>query len=253
MIFNTFKELEESELAKVQDEFGIPVFAIGPFHNYFSASLTSLLTQDRSSIAWLDKQAPKSVLYVSFGSIATVDESNLLEVAWGLVNSGQPFLWVVRPGMLRSSSSQMLPDQVLNVVRDRSHIVQWAPQQEVLAHPAVAAFFTHCGWNSTLESISEGVPMVCSSFMGDQLVNSRWINDVWRVGVKLEEGLERGEIERAIRRVMEGHQGQEIRNRAFSLKEMAHHCIKPTSGSSYQALDGLLSFISSFESSNYKL
>ncbi|KAG8390062.1 hypothetical protein BUALT_Bualt01G0044300 [Buddleja alternifolia] len=87
LIFNTFKELEETELAKLQQQFLIPVLAIGPLHKCFSAASTSLLTQDRSSISWLDKQAPNSVLYVSFGSIAAMDSQKLLEVAWGLANS----------------------------------------------------------------------------------------------------------------------------------------------------------------------
>lgn len=249
LVFNTFKELEELELSKLIDEqFLMPIFAIGPFHKYFSAASSSLLTQDRSSISWLDTQAPNSVLYVSFGSVAVMDEKSLLEVAWGLANSEQPFLWVVRPGLVHGSEwLEMLPNGFLSLVSDRSYIVKWAPQQEVLSHPSVGGFWTHSGWNSTVESICEGAPMICSPFFGDQMVNSRYVNDVWKIGMKLEKGLERGEIEDTIRKLMSNREGEEIRERVACLKEKVDLCLNE-GGSSYEALDGLINFISSFES-----
>lgn len=247
LIFNTFKELEEPELAKLHEQFLMPTFTIGPFHKYFSAASSSLLTQDRSSISWLDSQAPKSVLYVSFGSIAAMDGKNLVEVAWGLANSMQPFLWVVRPGLVHGSEwLEKLPNEFLSSVTERSYIVKWAPQQEVLSHPAIGAFWTHSGWNSTVESICEGVPMICSPFFGDQMVNSRHVNDTWKIGIKLEKGMERGEIEDAIRRLMLKREGQEIRQRVMCLKEKVDLCLN-TGGTSYQALDDLINFISSFK------
>lgn len=249
LILNTFKELEEPELSKLIDEqFLMPIFPIGPFHKYFSAASSSLLTQDTSSISWLDKRAPKSVLYVSFGSIAAMDEKSLVEVAWGLANSEQPFLWVVRPGLVHGSEwLEMLPNGFLNLVSERSYIVKWAPQQEVLSHPSVGGFWTHSGWNSTVESICEGVPMICSPFFGDQMVNSRYVNDVWKIGMKLEKGLERGEIEDTIRRLMSNREGEGIRGRVLCLKEKVDICLDE-GGSSYKALDALIEFISSFES-----
>ncbi|KAL6128159.1 hypothetical protein ACLB2K_071515 [Fragaria x ananassa] len=93
----------------------------------------------------------------------------------------------------------------------RGHIVKWAPQKEVLTHQSVGVFWTHSGWNSTLESICEGVPMICTPFFGDQMLNARYASDVWEVGMHLENGLERGEIERAIRSLM-----MEKIERAFS-------------------------------------
>ncbi|KAK4436567.1 UDP-glycosyltransferase 76B1 [Sesamum alatum] len=242
LIFNTFQELEEPELAKLQEQeqFLMPTFAIGPFHKRFSAAPTSLFTQDRSSISWLDARAPGSVLYVSFGSIAAMDQQKMHEMAWGLADSMQPFLWVVRPGLARGSEwLEMLPNEFLEATRDRGHIVKWAPQQEVLSHPAVGGFWTHGGWNSTLESICEGVPMICAPFFGDQMVNSRYVNDVWKIGVRLEKGLERGEIRDAVRRLMVEREGEEMRQRVKCLKEKADLCLN-AGGSSYQALDALL-------------
>ncbi|GFP86336.1 UDP-glycosyltransferase 76f1 [Phtheirospermum japonicum] len=249
LIFNTFEELEEPELVKLQSQFLMPTFAVGPFRKCFLSSATSLLTQDISSISWLDKQSPKSVLYVSFGSIASMDDRKLLEMACGLANSTHPFLWVVRPGLVHGSEwIEMLPSEFLSSVGERGYIVKWAPQQEVLSHPAVGGFWTHSGWNSTLESICEGVPMICSPFFGDQRVNSRYVNDVWKIGIKLEKGMEREEIEDAIRTLMVGEKGEEMRKRVVCMKEKVDLCLS-SGGSSYRALDGLIDFISSFESS----
>ncbi|CAA2974409.1 UDP-glycosyltransferase 76F1-like [Olea europaea subsp. europaea] len=246
LIFNTFKELEEPESDKLQEQFLVPTFAIGPFHKYFAASPSSLWTQDRTSLSWLDTQAPKSVIYVSFGSIAEMHEDKLIEVAWGLANSGQPFLWVVRPGLVNGSEwLEILPKEFLEAISRRGYIVKWAPQQEVLSHPSTGGFWTHSGWNSTLESICEGVPMICSPFFGDQKVNSRYVNDIWKVGIKLEKGLDRVQIESAIQKLMVGKEGEDIRKNIMCLKEKLDRCLKPC-GSSYQSLENLVDFISSF-------
>lgn len=123
--------------------------------------------------------------------------------------------------------------------------MKWAPQQEVLAHPATGGFFTHSGWNSTLESICEGVPMICSPCYGDQLPNARYVGDVWKIGVQLENGLERREIESAIKRVMVDREGLEMRDRSINLKTKAELCLEKD-GSSYASLDDLVNYIQSF-------
>ncbi|KAK4487853.1 hypothetical protein RD792_003589 [Penstemon davidsonii] len=248
LIFNTFSELEEPDLPKLYNQFLMPTFTIGPFHKFFSASTTSLLTQDMNSISWLDKQEPKSVLYVSFGSIASMDAQKLQEVSFGLANSKQPFLWVIRPGLVHGSEwIETLPNEILESISERGYVVKWAPQQEVLSHFAIGGFWTHSGWNSTLESICEGVPMICSSFFGDQMTNSRYVSDVWKIGIKLEKGLERGEIENAIRRLMVEREGDEMRERIMCLKEKIDVCLNP-GGSPYQSLEKLVDFITSLRS-----
>ncbi|KAK4487850.1 hypothetical protein RD792_003586 [Penstemon davidsonii] len=249
LIFNTFSELEEPDLPKLHNQFPMPTFTIGPFHKFFSASTTSLLTQDMNSISFLDKQKPKSVLYVSFGSVASMDAQKLQEVALGLANSKQPFLWAIRPGLVHGSEwIETLPNELLETISKQGYVVKWAPQQEVLSHFAIGGFWTHSGWNSTLESICEGVPMICSSFFGDQMVNSRYVSDVWKIGIKLEKGLERDEIENAIRRLMVEREGDEMRERIMCLKEKIDVCLNP-GGSSYQSLEKLVDFITSFRSS----
>ncbi|XP_052296398.1 UDP-glycosyltransferase 76B1-like isoform X2 [Citrus sinensis] len=245
IIWNSFEDLEQVELTTVHQQYylSIPVFPIGPFHKYFPAYSSSLLSQDQSSISWLDRQAPRSVIYVSFGSIAAINEIEFLEIAWGLANSRVPFLWVVRPGLGRGAEwLEPLPKGFLEMVDGRGYIVKWAPQQQVLAHPAVGCFWTHSGWNSTMESICEGIPMICQPYFADQMVNSRYVSHVWRVGLHLEGKLEREGIERAIRRVMVEADGQGMRERAMYLKEKVDICLQ-RGGSSYQSLGRLTDHI----------
>ncbi|KAF8030071.1 hypothetical protein BT93_E2483 [Corymbia citriodora subsp. variegata] len=200
VIFNTFEELEQPALASVREVLSVPDFVIGPLHKcYVTSSSSSLLEEDRSCISWLDEQPLKSVIYVSFGSAAVVREAEILEIALGLANSKQPFLWVVRPRLVRDPEwLKKSPSHFLEALKRRGKLVKWAPQMKVLAHPAVGAFWTHSGWNSTLESISEGVPMLCMPRFSDQGVNARYVSDIWRVGVHLNGGLDRENIARAI-------------------------------------------------------
>ena len=101
----------------------------------------------------------------------------------GLANNGQPFLWGVRPGLDEESDwLEVLPNGFLEALNEMAHIMNWAPQKEVLAHLAVGAFWSHCGWNFILESICEGVPMICTPCFSEQMVNARYVSDVWKVG-----------------------------------------------------------------------
>ncbi|GAB2288485.1 hypothetical protein Dimus_022814, partial [Dionaea muscipula] len=243
LIFNSFEELENSQVIKLRQLFGIPVYLLGPFHKAFSSSSTSLLPPDESCITWLDKQAPKSVLYVSFGSIAAITQAEFEEIALGLANSELPFLWVVRPGLVRGSTEEPpFPHGFHDAIKGRAHIVKWAPQTEVLAHPATGGFWTHNGWNSTLESICEGVPMICLPNFADQMINARYVSDVWKVGIQLESGLERGVIERALKKLMVDEEGQVMRDRVEKLKQKASLCLKE-GGSSYKAFQTLTNFV----------
>ncbi|KAH9717738.1 UDP-glycosyltransferase 76B1 [Citrus sinensis] len=147
-------------------------------------------------------------------TIASIDEKELLETAWGLANCEKPFLWVVRPGL------------------------------EVLANDAVGGFWSHCGWNSTLESICEGVPMLCKPFFWDQNLNMRYVCDVWNVGLELEE-FEGGTIKKAIKRLMVDTEGKEMRKKAIHLKEKVELPLKE-GGSCYNSLNDLAKKILSF-------
>lgn len=246
IIWNTFEQLEEVALTKQRREVRIPMFPIGPLHKQYygsPASSTSLLVEDPTSISWLNKKTPNSVLYVSFGSLATIKETEFLEVAWGLANSNRPFLWVVRLGLVSGSEwIEPLPNVFMEMVGGRGKIVKWAPHQEVLANPATEGFWTHSGWNSTLESMCEGVPMICMPFSGDQMVNGRYVSHVWRVGVQLEQWRKRSEIDMAIRRVMLESEGHEMREQVFYWKEKLNNCVR-LGGTAYNYLDSLASYI----------
>ncbi|XXG40519.1 hypothetical protein AAC387_Pa01g1213 [Persea americana] len=247
IIWNTSECLEHSTLAKVGQDYPIPIFPIAPLHRYSSGTSgsSSLWTQELSCINWLDRKAPNSVIYVSFGSIATIDKAEAIETAMGLANSEQPFLWVVRPGSVRGVEWVELPEGFEEKTRGRGLVVKWAPQLEVLAHPSVGGFWTHCGWNSTLESICEAVPMLCWSCFGDQPVNARLVTEVLKVGVEMERVLERGEIERGIRRLMVGKESEEARERIKRLKEDVEGCIRK-GGSSHKSLESLINLLLSF-------
>ncbi|XP_071707150.1 UDP-glycosyltransferase 76G1-like [Rutidosis leptorrhynchoides] len=246
IIWNTFKELEEPELQTITRDFEIPSFTLGPFHKYFPASSSSLIQQDRTILSWLDTKPPKSTIYISFGSSTHITESEFQILANGLANIGLPFLWVIRPGMVHGSEwIESLPEKFLENTGDKGRIVKWAPQHEVLAHPATGCFWTHSGWNSTLESICEGVPMICSPYFADQPINARYVSHVWKIGVYLENGFEWVEIEMAIKRIMMDTEGEEMHERIRCLKEKLNISLDE-GGSSHQSLMKLVDYISLF-------
>ncbi|KAL5991637.1 hypothetical protein ACLOJK_012546 [Asimina triloba] len=243
LIWNTFEGLESTELEEIKPDFHpVPIFVVGPLHMLSPGSSNSLLKEDYSCMAWLDKQSPGSVLYVSFGSVGIVDTKYLEEIAWGLANSGQPFLWVVRPGLIQGQAEFQMPDGFEEETRERGCVVEWAPQEKVLAHPSVGAFWTHNGWNSTLEGISRGVPMICSPYLWDQKVNARYVSQAWGMGLQLEKRFDRGEIEHAIKRLMVGAEGKEVRKRINDFKEIAIRDISK-GGSSYESAEDLSKLI----------
>ncbi|KAL9268211.1 UDP-glucose iridoid glucosyltransferase-like protein [Drosera capensis] len=247
ILVNTMEFLEHQGLNKARAYFSSQILPIGPFHKLApkSSSSNSLLKEDTSCISWLDKQKPKSVLYVSFGSLAKITAPEFMEVVWGLEASEQPFLWVIRPGLVIGGWDQLLPESFQETVQKRGCIVSWAPQTQVLAHQAIGGFWTHCGWNSTLESICEGVPMLCKPSFGDQFVNTKYITSVWKVGLELKDNkIERGEIERCVRRLIGENEDDEMRQRAMILKEKAELCLKEE-GSSQKYLNKLVDIISS--------
>lgn len=243
LIWNTFDYLEQSAINEIHKRYQVPIFTVGPLHKHapLQASI-NLLVQDERCLDWLDKQEPSSVLYVSFGSIASIEKSQFVEIAWGLANCKLPFLWVLRPDLVRGSTKIELPDGFKEATRQHGLVVEWAPQKEVLAHRAVGGFWTHCGWNSTLESVCEGVPMLCWPSSGDQFVNSRIISHVWKVGIAMEVGLGRGHIEDCIGRLMVGKEGEELRDRIKIYKENAENCLKE-GGSSCDSLSKFMDCI----------
>ncbi|EPS61663.1 hypothetical protein M569_13131, partial [Genlisea aurea] len=221
LILNTFEDLEGPIIDEIRKR--IPnVYSIGPLHTHLKshldprsssvASSSSFLREDRTSIDWLNSQPPKSVIYVSFGSLTQLTEEEHLEFLNGLVNSGHRFLWVVRPDSIAGSDKVAIPEELEQGTRERGYVVEWAPQMEVLAHPSVGAFFTHGGWNSTLESICAGVPMICWPYFIDQPTNSRFVSHEWKVGLDVN-SCDRVVVEEMVREVMEDRRRDELSER----------------------------------------
>ncbi|KAJ4885165.1 UDP-glycosyltransferase 76F1 [Raphanus sativus] len=249
IIWNTFEDFESTTLMDFSSEFRVPVFPIGPFYKHSENILPTMKNkEDHATNDWLNKQSPRTVVYVSFGSLADIEEKEFLEIVWGLRNTKRPFLWVVRSGLVRGTDwLESLPCGFWENIGLKGKIVKWVNQLEVLAHPAVGVFWTHCGWNSTLESICEGVPMVCTPFFTDQRVNARYIVDVWQVGFMLERSnLDRKEIDKVLRKQML-EEGDGMRESCLKLTERANVCLSKD-GSSSKYLEKLVSHVMSFDS-----
>ncbi|KAJ0546391.1 putative 7-deoxyloganetin glucosyltransferase [Helianthus annuus] len=217
LILNTFEELDSVVLPHMR-KLCPNIYTIGPMHSLHKTKLmantklspqettvsNSVWKEDKTCLSWLDKHDPKTVIYVSIGSLAIMTVEQLIEIWYGVVNSGKPFLWVRRPGSITSAYDEsQVPTELLERTKEIGCIVEWAPQEDVLAHPAIGGFLTHSGWNSTMESIVEGVPMVCWPYFGDQQTNSRFVGEVWKTGIDLKDTCDRLGIEKAVRDIMD--------------------------------------------------
>ncbi|MBA0824539.1 hypothetical protein Goarm_021204 [Gossypium armourianum] len=207
IIFNTFDDLDK-EVLQVLASKSPNIYAIGPLASLSKNSLeiqydllnSSLWKEDTSCIEWLNTMEPKSVVYVNYGSMTVMSNHHLKEFAWGLANSKYPFLWVFRPDLVIGEST-ILPREFLKEIKGRGYIISWCPQQKVLSHSAVGVFLTHCGWNSILEALSEG--------------NVTAINP----------DIKRENVEALVKEMMEGDNGQRIRQKALEWKKKAEAAI----------------------------
>ncbi|KAI5056687.1 hypothetical protein GOP47_0028505 [Adiantum capillus-veneris] len=203
---NTFEELERDAMTV---DFGIPIFAVGPLVDSLDKEYsTSMWREDQDWMKWLDSQSTRSVLYISFGSLAALTKAQYEEIVAGLLSSEIHFLWVVRPDLVTGTSYEDISNEINLKSNDKGHIISWAPQTRVLAHPAIGGFLTHCGWNSTIEAISNGVPMICFPYISDQFMNATLIKKVWQVGLGFEIFneigiIDRSEIERIVKLLMQ--------------------------------------------------
>lgn len=249
LILNTFEDLDEVVLSQIRTV--CPnLYTLGPVHELLKSrtaatpSSTSLFQEDRSCLTWLDSKPPKSVIYVSFGSIATLTVDQLVDFWHGLVDSGAYFLWVIRPDSVAGEDWQSTaPAELREETEKRGYFVGWAPQEDVLAHPAVGGFLTHNGWNSTLESIYAGVPMISWPYFFDQQVNSRFVSEVWKLGLDMKDTCDRKIVEKTVRELMFGRK-QEFSDRAAKMAESAKKCLME-GGSSCSNLNRLVEDIRS--------
>ncbi|XP_058192987.1 7-deoxyloganetin glucosyltransferase-like isoform X2 [Rhododendron vialii] len=249
IILHTFDALEQDLLNAFTAIFPI-VYSIGPlqlFLNHISQKDKSesigynLWKEESECLKWLDSKAPRSVIYVNFGSITSMTKEQLEELGWGLVNSHHNFLWIIRPDLVMGdqSDSVTLPPELAAEIEERGLIVAWCPQEEVLNHQSVGGFMTHCGWNSTIESLSAGVPMICWPCFGDQQTNCRYTCTEWGVGLEIDSDVKREEVERLVREVMGGEKGKKMKSKAMEWKELAEKATG-SDGSSTLSLNKLV-------------
>ncbi|CAN6199857.1 unnamed protein product [Urochloa humidicola] len=238
ILLNTFDALESRALDAIRAR--LPnTFTVGPLGpevappSYLPSLTSSLWRGDDRCAAWLDGllaagEAEGSVVYVNFGSITVVTGEQMDEFAWGLAAAGCPFLWVVRPDMVRDGGGGWkLPEGWEEAVEGRGMTVGWCDQEAVLEHPATGGFLSHCGWNSTLESLRAGVPLLCWPFFSEQVTNCRYACEEWGVGLEMPREAARGEVEKAVRELMgkEGRGAAEVRRKAAEWKDKARAAV----------------------------
>ncbi|XP_076935770.1 zeatin O-xylosyltransferase-like [Bidens hawaiensis] len=205
------------------------IWAVGPLNPIEISSNGTDSTSRHKCLQWLDNQPENSVMYVSFGTTTTFSDEQIRELALGLERSGQRFIWVVRVADTSNSVGSEerkieLPNGFEEIVRGRGLIERsWAPQLEILEHSATGGFMSHCGWNSSMESISMGVPMATWPMHSDQPRNAFLITDVIRIGIAVKNWERRNELVKAnviadvVNRLMASEEGAKIRRRAVKL------------------------------------
>ncbi|KAI6673978.1 hypothetical protein NL676_001884 [Syzygium grande] len=252
IIVNTFEKLELRAIRAIMDGECVPgrptppLYCIGPL-------ISSREGDDGGSpecLTWLDSQPRGSVVFLCFGSLGMFSVEQLKEIATGLERSGQRFLWVVRnptktmPAIPDPDLGSLLPDGFLERTKERGLVInKWAPQVAILSHGSVGGFVTHCGWNSVLEAVCTGMPMLAWPLYAEQRHNRVLLVQEMRIALPVDE-LEDGrvssdEVEKRVRELMESEEGKTVRERVLAMKEEAMAALSP-GGSSLSVLAGLI-------------
>lgn len=256
ILMNTWEDLEPTTIQALRNDeilqtvVKVPVYPIGPLSTPVKPA-----SQKSELIEWLDTQPSDSVMYVSFGSGGTLPAEQVNELARGLEQSQQRFIWVVRPpieshadgtfftsGNGPDGTPAYLPERFLSRTHKLGKVVPlWAPQMEILSHPSVGVYLSHCGWNSALESISNGVPMVAWPLYAEQRLNATLLTEdlgvAWRPTVLPgKKVVEREEIEKMVRNVMQyREEGKGAWERVKEVKCSGDRALSK-GGSSYNSL-----------------
>ncbi|CAL5369817.1 unnamed protein product [Camellia sinensis] len=223
LICNSTYELEPAAFSLFPN-----ILPIGPLlaSNRLGSSAGYFWPEDSTCLEWLDQQPANSVIYVAFGSFTVFDNIQFQQLASGLERTNRPFLWVVRPD-IADENNDAYPEGFKERVATRGRMVGWAPQQKVLNHPSVACFLSHCGWNSTMEGLGNGIPFLRWPYFADQFLNQSYICDVWKVGLGFncdESGIiKQGEIKDKVEQLLND---KTIKARALDLKEVAAKSVK---------------------------
>ncbi|XP_047078822.1 scopoletin glucosyltransferase-like [Lolium rigidum] len=254
-VFNSFRELEPGYVEHLHTTLGRRAWLVGPVALAADSRDASAATGGddiaESCLRWLEEKPAGSVVYVSFGTLTTFSPAELAEIARGIDLSGKNFLWVISG---TESSSEWMPEGVAELLAhdDRGFIIRgWAPQTLILKHSALGGFVTHCGWNSVLEAVSAGVPMVTWPRYGDQFHNEKLVVEVLKVGVSVgardsaaaidtHEVIGAEVITASIKRLMDDSvEGNALRKKVQELRTMATKALEK-GGSSYNDVGRLM-------------
>ncbi|KAJ1291013.1 hypothetical protein BS78_02G286800 [Paspalum vaginatum] len=264
IIVNTVAELEPGLLAAIAEGRCVPgrpappLYPIGPVLD-LGVNKDASGEEPEPCVRWLDAQPRASVVFLCFGSMGWFDAAKAHEVATGLERSGHRFLWALRGPPAAAAGSwlphpsdadldELLPAGFLERTKDRGFVwPRWTPQKAVLSHPAVGGFVTHCGWNSTLESLWHGVPLAPWPLYAEQHLNAFELVSVMGVAVAMKVDRRRGnfveasELERAVRALMDDggdEEGRKARKKAAEMKAACRKAVEE-GGSSHVALERL--------------
>ena len=263
---NSVEEIEPLGFDLLRKYLRLPVWSIGPlippvllkntsssgvsFSKQHAGKRPGLTTE--KCIEWLDLHGPDSVLYISFGSQNTIGLSQMMELAIGLEDSGVSFIWVIRPpigfDMKSEFRDEWLPEGFEERMKQSKRgllVRNWAPQLDILSHKSTGAFLSHCGWNSVLESLSQGVPILGWPMAAEQAYNSKMLMEEMGVSVELTRGSQGiivgKEVKRVIELVLEKEgKGKDMRNKAVEVKKQLRAAVSDETenkGSSVKAMD----------------
>ncbi|XP_006350268.1 zeatin O-glucosyltransferase-like [Solanum tuberosum] len=226
-------------------------WVIGPI---LPTKLNHISNRNNICLEWLNKQSPRSVLYISFGTSTTFSDREVMELAMGLEQSKQKFIWMLREAdrgdiFIGEARKFELPEGFEERVKGVGLVLrEWAPQPEILAHSSTGGFMSHCGWNSFLESITMGVPIAAWPMHGDQPNNGFLVTEMLKIGLivrewdKHEELVSASTIENVVRKLMASEEGDAIRKRAEELGEAIRRSTEK-GGSSRIELDSFIAHI----------
>ncbi|KAK7339984.1 hypothetical protein VNO77_20674 [Canavalia gladiata] len=270
-LYNNFYELESDYEKLYKSTIGIKSWSVGPVSAWVNKDDETKanrghkedLAQESEWLNWLNSKQNESVVYVSFGSLTRLPHTQIIEIAHGLESSGHDFIWVIRKKDGDEDGHSFLQEfeQRMKVSNKGFIIWNWAPQLLILDHPAIGGIVTHCGWNTILESVNAGLPMVTWPMYAEQFYNEKLLVDVLKIGVPVgskenmlwvtideDETVGRENIAKAIVQLMGREESKEMRRRARKFGDASKKSIEE-GGSSYNNLMQLLDELKSLKMS----
>ncbi|KEH20034.1 putative UDP-glucose glucosyltransferase [Medicago truncatula] len=255
VLVDTYEELEHDFINYIS-KYSVLIRPIGPlFQNPKTKTASNICgdlvkSDDDCIIEWLNSRPQSSVVYISFGTIVHLPQEQVNEIAYGLLDSQVSFLWIlkVKPSLNAKHvgfKPHCLPDGFLEETSGKGKVAKWCPQEQVLAHPSVACFMTHCGWNSSMEALTLGVPMLTFPAWGDQVTNAKFLVDVFEVGVRLgysqaENRLVcRDEVKKCLLEAMAGPKAEMLKQNTIKWKKAAEAAVA-VGGSSDRHIDAFM-------------